>query len=135
MYNSAGFPEVIDLSVSSCSTALKTYQLDYTEGLFIDYRYMDANGYTPRYEFGYGLSYTTFAYAGLTVSPSSSQVVISFTLSNTGGIKGTEIPQLYIGFPQGANEPSKVLRGFDDVTLGAGESKTVKMTLSQRERR
>jgi beta-glucosidase len=106
---------------------------------------MDAQGITPRYEFGYGLSYTTFSYSSLSISTTSSSsssttsssplaYTISFTVTNSGHVNGTEIPQLYLGFPSGSGEPKMVLRGFDEVQdLGVGESKTVTLGLTQRE--
>ena len=92
---------------------------------------MDANKIVPHFEFGYGLSYTNFTYSGLSATPST----VSFTIKNTGGVDGTEIPQLYLGYPANAGEPPKVLRGFDDISLKAGESKTVTMSLLQRDYR
>lgn len=94
---------------------------------------MDAKNITPRFEFGFGLSYTTFGYSGLSITNSGSSKVISFKITNTGGVKGTEKPQLYLGYPGGAGEPPKVLRGFDEVDLNVGASSTVRMTLSQRD--
>ncbi|KAK7022939.1 hypothetical protein VNI00_016829 [Paramarasmius palmivorus] len=103
--------------------------IPYTEKLLIDYRYMDDKGITPRFEFGYGLSYTTFEYSDISVSSSS----ISFTVKNTGVFDGTEIPQLYLTFPDGAGEPKKVLRGFEEVKLASGASQRVEMKLSEKE--
>ncbi|EKM83126.1 hypothetical protein AGABI1DRAFT_69320 [Agaricus bisporus var. burnettii JB137-S8] len=116
VYLSGGFPDI-----------------NYTEELLLDYRYMDAKNITPRFEFGFGLSYTTFGYSGLSITNSGSSKVISFKITNTGGVKGTEKPQLYLGYPGGAGEPPKVLRGFDEVDLNVGASSTVRMTLSQRD--
>ncbi|KAJ7110730.1 glycoside hydrolase family 3 protein [Mycena crocata] len=120
VYNSLGFPVV-----------------NYTEQLLIDYRNMDAQGITPHYEFGFGLSYTTFAYSALSIastgSGTSSQVVIKFTLANTGAVAGTEIPQLYLAYPASAGEPKRVLRGFEEVKLAVGTSSSVSMTISARE--
>ncbi|KAF8162824.1 glycoside hydrolase family 3 protein [Crassisporium funariophilum] len=117
IYNSLGFPDI-----------------DYTEKLLLDYRYMDAQNITPRFEFGFGLSYTTFAYSGLSVTSSTdSAYTISFTVNNSGGLAGTEKPQLYLGYPSAAGEPKKVLRGFEEVVLGAGESKPITMNLSRRD--
>ncbi|KAJ4501109.1 glycoside hydrolase family 3 protein [Lentinula lateritia] len=107
--------------------------LDYTEGLFLDYRYMDSQGITPVYEFGYGLSYTTFAYSSLSIEASASSGSVSFILTNTGSFDGTEIPQLYLGFPSSAGEPDKVLRGFDNVFLASGAKETVTIDISQKE--
>lgn len=103
--------------------------IPYTEKLLIDYRYMDDKGITPRFEFGFGLSYTTFEYSDISVSSSS----ITFTVKNTGVFDGTEIPQLYLTFPDGAGEPKKVLRGFEEVKLASGASQRVEMKLSEKE--
>ncbi|KAF9484950.1 glycoside hydrolase family 3 protein [Pholiota conissans] len=116
VYNSLGFP-----------------QIDYTEKLLLDYRYMDSKNITPRFEFGFGLSYTTFAYSSLAIAASSANVyTVSFTVANSGPLAGTEIPQLYIAYPAAAGEPQRVLRGFDEVALGAGASQTVSLMLDKR---
>ncbi|KAJ7917186.1 glycoside hydrolase family 3 protein [Mycena leptocephala] len=120
VYNSLGFPVV-----------------NYTEKLLIDYRYMDAMGIIPQYEFGFGLSYTTFTYSGLEItstgSGTSSAVVVAFTVTNSGVFAGTEIPQLYLSYPANVGEPKRVLRGFEEVKLAVGTSATVTMNLSARE--
>jgi beta-glucosidase len=110
-----------------------TCQINYTEKLLLDYRFMDARNITPRFEFGFGLSYTTFQYSGLSITDSGTSKIVSFKVMNTGTLKGTEKPQLYLGYPVGAGEPPKVLRGFDEVDLGVGASSTVKLTLSPRD--
>ncbi|KAJ7114672.1 glycoside hydrolase family 3 protein [Mycena crocata] len=108
--------------------------MEYTEKLLLDYRYMDARGITPRYEYGFGLSYTTFAYSGLSIASSGTSKVISFTVTNNGTVVGTEKPQMYLGYPLTAGEPPKILRGFDEVgPLKAGASQKVSMTINQRE--
>lgn len=94
---------------------------------------MDAKNITPRFEFGFGLSYTTFEYSDLSITDSGSSKVVSFKVTNTGSFAGAEKPQLYLGYPDGAGEPPKVLRGFDEVSLAIGTSLTVQMTLSQRD--
>ncbi|KAJ8503282.1 hypothetical protein ONZ45_g10999 [Pleurotus djamor] len=124
----------------------------YTDGLFIDYRGFDARNLTPRFEFGFGLSYTSFAYSNLKISkvtldndvgasnwdaghPSptgfGSSTALCFDLHNVGPVSGTEIPQLYIAFPESAREPPSILRGFDSVHLGPGQRRTVTITLSR----
>lgn len=107
--------------------------IDFSEQLNLDYRHFDANNITPRYEFGFGLSYTTFVYSGLSVNAGGDGATVSFTVKNNGTVSGTEIPQMYLGFPASAGEPPKVLRGFDEVQLPAGQSKTVQMSLSARD--
>ncbi|KAJ7093688.1 beta-glucosidase [Mycena epipterygia] len=226
-----------------------TPQITYTEGTKIDYKWFDANNITPRFEFGFGLSYTTFAYSGLRTShvghsrraaqhTSSSAVVhasssaapassksasvastrsvsanatisasasapasasasasgisvsasasgisasasaslsasasasasvsvnatstasappavsspvgdiggpaalyedlltVTFNVQNTGGVAGNEVSQLYLGFPAAYNEPPKTLRGFTRTMLNRGQSKTVSITLRQKD--
>lgn len=95
---------------------------------------MDSKSINPRFPFGFGLSYTTFTYSNLSINPTSSGYTIQFTVQNSGSVPGTEIPQLYLGFPSGAGEPPKVLRGFEEVRLlEAGQSSLVTMKLSTRD--
>ena len=117
------------------SRSPRPQQIEYEEGLFIDYRYMDSKGIVPRFEFGFGLSYTTFNYSDLCISSHDDSHTIEFTLTNTGDFDGTEIPQLYLGFPEGSGEPIRVLRGFDEVKLAKGESKVVEFSLTKKELR
>jgi len=93
---------------------------------------MDEKGITPRFEFGFGLSYTTFAYSLLSISTLSDSYTISFTVANTGALAGTEKPQLYLAYPAAAGEPKRVLRGFEEVDLGVGQSKVVSIVLDKR---
>ncbi|KAH7344459.1 glycoside hydrolase family 3 protein [Rhizoctonia solani] len=139
-----------DYSASVISSGSGIVQIPYTEGLKVDYRAFDANNITPRFEFGFGLSYTTFEYSGLVVTPGTSGgtqptgpgsplsswlqdpwVKVTFTLKNTGAIAGTEIPQLYISPPASSGEPPNALKGFDSVSLQPGASTTISMTLSR----
>lgn len=105
----------------------------YSEGLDVGYRYYDAKNLAPLFPFGYGLSYTTFAYSNLSISPASSPfngtVTVSATVKNTGSRSGADVAQLYVSFPSGAGEPPKQLKGFQKVTLAAGQAQTVSFTL------
>ena len=95
---------------------------EYREGLYVGYRYYDTAGIAVRYPFGYGLSYTTFAYSDLSVHDGAA----TFTLTNTGFRDGAEVAQLYISCPNsGIYRPRKELKGFVKVFLKAGECKTV----------
>ncbi len=125
-------------------------QVDYSEGINVGYRYYDANNETPLFPFGYGLSYTTFKFSHLMVSPTSidnssstpgassckcngqsgSQVTVSATVTNTGKVAGSEVAQLYLGDPSAAGEPPRQLKGFDKVNLKPGQSHTVHFTLN-----
>jgi len=91
---------------------------------------------TPLYSFGYGLSYTTFAYSNLTLSsstfPASDTMVVTVTVRNTGSHRGDEIAQLYIQDPVASiTRPVRELRGFKRVTLAAGEAQTVTFPLTR----
>lgn len=92
------------------------------------YRWYDANNVTPAFEFGLGLSYTTFQYSNLAVSTSS----VNFTITNTGSRAGAAVPQLYLGFPASAGEPPKQLKGFQKVYLQPGQASRVSLPLNQR---
>jgi beta-glucosidase len=95
-----------------------------SEGLAVGYRWYDAQQKTPAYEFGHGLSYTTFAYANLAVNQDLS---VAFDLANTGDRKGIEVAQLYIELPPSAAEPSKRLAGWVRVELAPGERRRVRI--------
>ena len=103
----------------------------YSEGLAIGYRALDAHGIAPLFPFGHGLSYTIFEYSKLDVRPAaaSGSMEVAFTLVNTGARAGTEVAQLYLGFPAVAGEPPHVLRGFERVSLAPSESREVTITL------
>lgn len=127
-------------------------QSDFTEGQFIDYRAFDAKNIAPRYEFGFGLSYTTFKYSGLQVRkttkspsryPPSAAIVeggnphlwdvlmtVTATVKNTGDMDGFEVAQLYLGIPNG---PIRQLRGFEKVSIASGKSVTVTFSLTRRD--
>ncbi|OOQ86351.1 putative beta-glucosidase M [Penicillium brasilianum] len=126
-------------------------QVDFDEGILIDYRYFDKHGITPRYEFGFGLSYTTFAFSDLKVSapkkniaayPSGaieqggavdlwdSVATVTATVRNTGKKSGAEVAQIYVGIPGG---PVKQLRGFEKVLISAGKSAKVTFPLTRRD--
>jgi beta-glucosidase len=97
----------------------------YTEGLFIGYRWFDAKNITPLFEFGYGLSYTSFNYSNLSIQNQGQNALISASITNTGFVPGAEVPQLYIGFPPSAQEPPKILRGFERITLAPRQTSNV----------
>jgi beta-glucosidase len=95
-----------------------------SEGLAVGYRWYDSQEKSPAYEFGYGLSYTTFDYSKLAVHRDLS---VEFDLTNTGDRQGTEVAQLYLEFPSSADEPSKRLAGWARVSLEARERRRVRI--------
>ncbi|KAL2060995.1 hypothetical protein VTL71DRAFT_9047 [Oculimacula yallundae] len=128
-------------------------QDNFDEGVFIDYRAFDAAGIEPRYEFGFGLSYTTFSMANLTVAPvgnspseyPTGQVIpggqadlwdivatATVSITNTGSVAGQEVAQLYLQIPV-EGQPARQLRGFEKVMLQPGESCTVEFELNRKD--
>ena len=106
----------------------------YTEGVFLDYRYMMAQGIKPRYAFGFSLSYMTFDYLKLETKSKVNSVSVSFNVKNSGIVDGTDI--LYLAFSTSAGESKRVLRDFEEeVPLRAGKSKKVEISLSQQDLR
>ena len=101
------------------------FDLDYTEGLKVGYKWFDAENKQPLFAFGHGLSYTTFSYSGLKATMDS----VSFTIRNTGRRAGAEIAQVYASLPEVANEPPKRLVAWEKVLLKPGESKVVTLKL------
>ena len=102
---------------------------EYREGLYIGYRYYDTTNTPVRYPFGYGLSYTTFAYSDISASKDS----VTFTITNTGSRDGAEVAQVYVSCKDGkVFRPNKELKGFAKVFLKAGESKTVTVALDDK---
>jgi beta-glucosidase len=104
----------------------------YSEGIDVGYRYYDAKNETPLFPFGYGLSYTHFGYSGLRVTPgrARNRMVVSARVTNTGGVTGSDVAQLYLGDPAAATEPPRQLKGFSKVTLRPGQSATVRFVLN-----
>ena len=103
-------------------------EINYTEGLKVGYKWFDAEGKEPLFPFGFGLSYTTYAYSGLKVTPGK-EVQVSCKVSNTGERAGAEVVQVYVSLPPSAAEPPKRLVAWDKVELGPGEAKTVSLRL------
>ena len=117
--------------------------VEYTEGVFVGYRHFDRANIEPRFPFGHGLSYTTFAYRNLSVmpavmtgvvsgSPAPSQVSVSFDLENTGRREGAEVVQVYTGGGRASvPRPVKELKAFRKVRLKPGERTRVTIALDR----
>jgi beta-glucosidase len=104
--------------------------VDYTEGIDVGYRYYDVHNQTPLFPFGYGLSYTTFAYSSLRVQSSGHGATATVTITNTGRTTGAEVAQLYLTDPAAAGEPPYQLKGFQKVTLAPGHSQRITFRLT-----
>jgi beta-glucosidase len=109
----------------------------YSEGLSVGYRGYQEKKVKPLFPFGFGLSYTQFRYSALTISQAGSrsvpQVEVTFQVTNTGSRTGSDVPQVYIGFPhiEEGDEPPLQLKAFEKVDLRQGESKTIHLLLDK----
>lgn len=103
----------------------------YDEGIYVGYRYYDTFGVEPAYEFGFGLSYTSFEYRGLKVETLDNKVVVSFEVVNTGNFPGKEAAQIYIRAPRGRlDKPFQELKEFHKTRLlNPGEKENITVEL------
>ncbi len=107
-------------------------RVEYREGLFMGYRGYDKSNVKPLFPFGYGLSYTSFAYSNLDIKAEGKEYVVSFDLKNSGKVGGAEVAQVYVGDDEcSLVRPIKELKGFDKVYLKAGETKRVSIRLDE----
>ena len=106
----------------------------YSEGLEVGYRWYDARNIAPLFPFGYGLSYTSFAFRHLSLSPPTTkgEARVSLDVTNTGSRAGADVIQVYVAAPPAAGEPPKQLKGFAKVTLRPGQTEHVTVTLDPR---
>jgi beta-glucosidase len=109
-------------------TSPSASEINYTEGLKVGYKWFDAEGKEPLFPFGFGLSYTTFAYSGLQTTPGK-QAQVSCKVTNTGKRAGAEIVQVYVSLPPSASEPPKRLVAWDKIQLAPGATKAVTLRL------
>ena len=112
-------------------------KVNYSEGVFVGYRYYDAKEMEVAFPFGHGLSYTTFKYSNLkldrTEMTDQDTLTVSVDVTNTGSRAGKEVVQLYVSDRTGSvRRPLKELKGYEKVSLEPGETKTVTMTLDKR---
>jgi beta-glucosidase len=103
---------------------LPPFQVTYNEGVKVGYKWYDAENKPVLFPFGFGLSYTTYSYSNLRVTPETTPRV-SFTVTNTGNRAGAEIAEVYASLPASASEPPKRLVGWSRIQLKPGESKEV----------
>ena len=147
----------VDLSQVPASTPAQfpgvNGQVLSSEGVDVGYRFYDANNETPLFPFGYGLSYTRFAFSELKITPQQVQnnvsgpgptschcngqsvnlVTVTATITNTGRVAGSDVAQLYLDLPAVAGQPPRQLEGFQKVTLRPGQSATVRFKLNGHE--
>ena len=114
---------------SAADFATRRKTVEYREGLYIGYRYFTTAEKAVRFPFGYGMSYTTFAYSDMAADEQG----VSLTVTNTGSVAGTEIVQLYIAKKNSELfRPAKELKGFARVTLAPGEKQRITITLDDK---
>ncbi|RSL73096.1 Beta-glucosidase cel3A [Fusarium sp. AF-6] len=151
LYGEAGFSGKLPYTIAKNESDYTPYapcgreadstdpQCDFTEGVYLDYRSFDARDITPRFEFGFGLSYTEFKYSSLKVNirnPASTEdlwhtiATVKATIANVGPVSGEEVAQLYVAIP---NSPPKQLRGFEKLALEKGSSAEVQFELTRRD--
>ncbi len=123
-----------DTPVSSPQQYSRTENVaNFSEGLAVGYRGYDQLGIEPLFPFGYGLSYTSYAYDHLHLEPETTEdtrpIRVSFEVTNTGARSGAEVAQIYLGLPASTGEPPKRLVGWAKVELEPGETKEVGVTL------
>ncbi|HEX8328933.1 MAG TPA: glycoside hydrolase family 3 C-terminal domain-containing protein [Hymenobacter sp.] len=103
----------------------------YKDDIYVGYRYFDTYKVAPQFAFGHGLSYTTFKYDQLNVTPGSKSATVKLKVTNTGKTAGAEVVQVYVHDQQASvKRPEKELKGFEKVFLQPGESKTVTVALN-----
>ncbi|KAL9619242.1 MAG: hypothetical protein Q9160_006094 [Pyrenula sp. 1 TL-2023] len=150
---SGKLPYTIAKAPGDYGTSVVSGDDNFPEGLYIDYRHFDKAAITPRYEFGFGLSYTNFTYSALSIAPSAvpapsttkapggdpslytTVATISATIANSGSSPGAEVPQLYISLPGSAPAgPVRQLRGFAKTgVLAAGAKQTVTFAVRRKD--
>ena len=118
------------LATGNSATHISSYTVRYDEGPEVGYKWYEAQHKQPLFAFGFGLSYTSYAYSGLSVD--STAKTVSFTVMNTGKQTGTEIAEVYAKLPKGGDESFKRLAGWSRLTLAPGESKTVTVAIDPR---
>jgi len=112
------------------------FAVNYTEGYNVGYKWYDVNGFTPLFNFGYGLSYTTFSITNGAVvnnlaSTSNPNFQVTFNLANTGAVAGSEVAQVYLGLPASTNEPPRRLVGWQKTLLQPGAAQPVTIEVDQ----
>jgi beta-glucosidase len=106
--------------------------VDFSEGVDIGYRWYQSQNITPLFPFGFGLSYTKFAFSNLKVGSFNADcnATVTATITNTGTVAGADVAQMYVGDPAASDDPPEQLKGFQRVTLTPGGSATVTFPLT-----
>jgi beta-glucosidase len=106
------------------------FDVEYTEGNEVGYKWFDAENKPVLFPFGFGLSYTTFSYSDLTAKAGSGgEVTVNFKIRNRGRLSGAEVAEVYASLPKNAHEPPLRLVGWSRAELGPGETKDLRVTI------
>jgi beta-glucosidase len=116
-------PHPLSEDWNKIAAGLPVFQTTYDEGVKVGYKWYDAENKPVLFPFGYGLSYTSYAYSNLAATRGNDGVRVTFTVTNTGSRPGAEVAEVYASLPASAGEPPKRLVGWSKVRLNAGESK------------
>lgn len=122
--STAQYPGIVDASGVD--------QVSFSEGLSVGYKWYQSQKIPPLFPFGYGLSYSDFTYSGLHVSQRGNVVTVTAEVTNSGAETGTETPQVYLTLPTASGELGSRLVAFDKVTVPAGQSRQVSLTIDAR---
>ncbi|MBD5082320.1 MAG: glycosyl hydrolase [Ruminococcaceae bacterium] len=131
------FPQFLENNPSYGNFPGENGTVNYSEGIYVGYRWYEKHKITPLFPFGYGLSYTTFRYDGIELSKSdigeNDEIEVTVTLTNTGAVDGKEIVELYVRENDPVvSRPEKELKAFKKVFIKAGETEKVPMKLDRR---
>jgi beta-glucosidase len=107
-------------------------QVAHSERLLVGYRWYTAKRIAPLFPFGFGLSYTSFRFSRLSLTPRGASVIVRFRLTNTGRRSGADVAQVYVRDPPAAGEPPEQLARFQRVDLPPGTSQTVTLVVGRR---
>lgn len=126
----AGGDVFVDLVNRDKFRAQRKAEADYSEGIFVGYRWFASKDVPVMYPFGHGLSYAEFAYSDISAKVVKDAVEVSFTLTNNGNMAAEEVAQVYVGRPDSKIERPKLeLKGFERVAIAAGESRQMKISI------
>ncbi|KAI0162958.1 glycoside hydrolase family 3 domain-containing protein [Pestalotiopsis sp. NC0098] len=106
-------------------------EVPFSEGLYVGYKAYDKSGVEPLFPFGHGLTYSNFSLHCVTAAANDSAVTVRATLKNDGSVDARQVVQLYVGYPEAADEPPKLLRAFQKVEVAAGDSALIELMVKR----
>ncbi|KAH6667600.1 glycoside hydrolase family 3 domain-containing protein [Halenospora varia] len=132
---SGKLPLTFPKSLNDTVQIWESLETEFVEGLYVGYKWYDEHNIEPLFPFGHGLSYTSFNLSSLTVesinTTTAPSVLATTTLVNTGEVPGKQVIQLYVSYPEAAQEPPKLLKGFEKVYLEAGQETEVSFLVAK----